>query len=267
MSDAEKDEFKKIKFISSMIEDPDNMRLIPPESGTRHVPEWYKSLTKHHRSNDERKLYPANHIGTDGAVVATKMCMPFFDAMTAGYMYLLEDDLHVDIDENGKPILWWDGDIMLLDKRPTIELPVPEGHHPVHYGFRMGWYYQTPPGYSVLVTHPMNRYDLPFTLHSGIIEADIWGLPVFTAFFLKKGFRGTIPKGTPIMQFIPFKRDNWELEISVDDPKELEYHDLFAEGRRSRAHGYYKAIAWRRKVFHDIGKVFSKMKREPKNEQ
>lgn len=223
-------------------------RLTAPMPAVRNVPEWYKSLAKFDKSNDDITLGVKNNIGADGAMVATKMCMPFFDALTGGYHYVLEDDVHVDMDETGKPILSWDGDVMMVDKRPTIELPVPDNCHPIHYGWRMNWYYETPPGYSVLITHPMNRYDLPFYTMSGIVESDIWGLPVFTAFFLKRNFIGTIKKGTPIFQIIPFKREDWEL-VEVETDEELDKHELMAENRRSRLYGYYKQTAWRRKIF------------------
>jgi hypothetical protein len=223
-------------------------RLSAPEPAVKHVPEWYKSLSKFNKSNKDINLDPQNNLGTDGAQVSTKMCMPFLDATTAGYMYVLEDDLYVDLDEQGKPTLSWKGDVMLADKRPIIDIVVPDNCHPIHYGWRMNWYYETPPGYSVLITHPMNRYDLPFYVQSGIVESDIWGLPVFIAFFLKRNFRGVIPKGTPIMQIIPFKRDNWELEV-IDTDEELDKHELMAENRRSRLYGYYKKTAWRKKVF------------------
>lgn len=222
--------------------------LTPPEPAIRHVPEWYRSLARHDVWNDDKHLHPVNNIGGDGARVATKMCMPFLDSLTAGYYYLLEDDLLVELQEDGRPILSWASDVMLLDKRPTIELPVPDNCHPIHYGWRMNWYYQTPPGYSVLITHPMNRHDLPFYTMSGIVESDIWGLPVFTAFFLKRGFQGIIPKGTPIFQIIPFKRDNWELEVESSQDK-LDEHEFKAENRRSMLYGYYKKTAWRKKLF------------------
>jgi hypothetical protein len=235
--------------------------LLPPEPAVKHVPEWYRSLSKFDMSNDDITLNPVNNLGTDGAQVSTKMCMPFFDATTAGYMYVLEDDLHVDIDESGKPILWWDGEVMLVDKRPIIDIVVPDNCHPIHYGWRMNWYYETPPGYSVLITHPMNRYDLPFYVQSGIVESDIWGLPVFIAFFLKRNFRGTIPKGTPIMQIIPFKRDNWELEVA-DSDEDIDRHELMAENRRSMLYGYYKKTAWRKKIFGIFGKKISEVKHD-----
>jgi hypothetical protein len=112
----------------------------------------------------------------------------------------------------------------------------------------MHWYYETPPGYSVLLTHPMNRFDLPFLVPSGIIESDIMGIPVFVTFFLKKEFIGTIPRGTPIFQLVPFKRENWENKICVDE-KEINKKDYELENRRSRLFGYYKKHAWRRKEY------------------
>jgi len=222
--------------------------LLPPEPATKHLPKWYRQLAKFDKSNDEITLDPQNNLGSDGAQVSTKMCMPFFDATTAGYMYVLEDDLYVNLDKDGKPSLSWSNNLMLVDTRPIIDIVVPDNCHPIHYGWRMNWYYETPPGYSVLITHPMNRYDLPFYVQSGIVESDIWGLPVFIAFFLKRNFHGVIPKGTPIMQIIPFKRDNWELEV-VNSDEELDKHELMAENRRSMIYGYYKKTAWRKKVF------------------
>lgn len=243
--------FLKIKFTPAF-HNP-GYRLTPPEPGKKHVPEWYRSLAKFDKSNNDITLNPVNHLGSDGAQVSTKMCMPFLDATTAGYMYVLEDDLFVSLDKNGKPSLSWGGDVMIVDKRPILDIVVPDNCHPVHYGWRMNWYYETPPGYSVLITHPMNRYDLPFYVQSGIVESDIWGLPVFIAFFLKRNFQGVIPKGTPIMQIIPFKRDNWESEV-IDTEQEINRHELMAENRRSMLYGYYKKSAWRKKIFNALGK-------------
>jgi hypothetical protein len=235
-----------IKFTPSFLGYGD--MITPPVPAVSKVPEWYRSLARFDRSNDDITLGVNNNVGTDGAMVATKMCMPFFDALTAGYHYVLEDDVYVDLDKDGKPIISWKGQVMMVDKRPTIELPVPDNCHPIHYGWRMNWFYETPPGYSVLITHPMNRYDLPFYTMSGIVESDIWGLPVFTAFFLKRNFIGVIPKGTPIFQIIPFKRESWESEC-IETEETFERHQFAAENRRSRLYGYYKETAWRKKMF------------------
>jgi hypothetical protein len=86
-------------------------------------------------------------------------------------------------------------------------------------------------------------------------------LPVFTAFFLKRNFRGVIPKGTPIFQMIPFKRDNWELE--VDSSQEtIDEHWFRGENRRSMLYGYYKKTAWRKKIFGIFGKKEKEVKHD-----
>ena len=251
----------KITFTPFLAEGEWQGKLLAPEPAVKHVPEWYKSLAKHDQWNDDRHLRPVNHIGSDGAQVATKMCLPFFDALTSGYMYVLEDDLFVELEEDGRPILYWKGEVMLLDKRPTNDIVVPDNCHPMHYGFRMNWFYETPPGHSVIITHPMNRHDLPFYTMSGIVESDIWGLPVFIAFFLKRGFQGIIPKGTPIMQIIPFKRDNWEMNVD-DNKNTLERHLFAAENRRSMLYGYYKKTAWRKKIYSIKNFIMNKIEHD-----
>lgn len=237
---------QKISFIPSL----ENFKDVytAPVPAITMIPEWYKSLTLYGDTNDIKNLNPVNHVGTDGTLVDTKKCMPMFDALTSGYYYLLEDDLHVSLNDDGFPILTWKGDVMLVDKRPTLQIPVPGNCHQLHFGFRMNWFYRTPPGYSVLVTHPMNRYDLPFYTLSGMVDSDIWGLPVFFSFFLKRDFIGTIPKGTPIMQFIPFKRDEWEIEIKTDK-KSIEEEEFKAEKRRTMVTGYYKEDVWQKKEY------------------
>ena len=128
--------FLKIKFIPTY---PRYDDLTVPEPASRHVPEWYVSLAKYESSNSEKRLFPKNAVGTDAAAVFTKMCPPFLDALTAGYVYVLEDDLHVELDEEGKPKLSWGIDRLLVDKRPKIDLPVPDNCHPIHFGWRMNW--------------------------------------------------------------------------------------------------------------------------------
>jgi hypothetical protein len=235
---------KKIIITPSNINSNDLM----PEPAVKFVPEWYKSLAKHGDTNDQKNLNPVNQHGADGALVATKMCLPFYDAITSGYMALLNDDLIVKLDEEGFPTMSWKSGGLLIDKRPTIEVAVPYKHHPLHFGWRMNFYYKTPENYSLLMTHPMNRFDLPFTTMSGIVDSDIWGLPVFIAFFLKTGFEGVIPKGTPIMQLVPIKRNSWNLEIDNSEST-YEQHDFDAEKRRSRVYGYYKKNVWQKKEY------------------
>jgi hypothetical protein len=238
----------KLKIIFSPSSTALKNKIIEPVPAIKMLPEWYKKISRFYKDNSIRSLNPINDRGTDGSASSTKLCMPFFDAMTSGYMYLLDEDLHVSLDEEGRPVLNWAGDIMICDKRLMNDVAIPYQHHPSHFGFKMHWYYETPPGYSVLITHPMNRHDLPFTTLSGIVDSDIWGLPVFISFFLKRNFVGVIPKGTPLFQIIPIKREEWSHEIDYSEEKNY-INKIEEEKRRSKIFSYYKGYAWRRKKY------------------
>jgi len=91
-------------------------------------------------------------------------------------------------------------------------LPTPAGHDEDHYAWKSLFNIQTPKGYSILISHPHNRFDLPFTTLSGIVDSDMTMARGNLPFFLKSGFEGIIPVGTPIYQVMPFKRENWQSE-------------------------------------------------------
>jgi hypothetical protein len=82
----------------------------------------------------------------------------------------------------------------------------------------MDWQVITPSGYSLWITHPSQRYDLPFTTVTGFVDTDKFPNRLFLPFFLKDNFEGLIPEGTPIAQIIPIKREVWESEKSDYDP-------------------------------------------------
>ena len=107
-------ETKKLIFVPSV----NNGDLLAPEPSYRKLPQWYKDLTTYGSSNDLGKLEPINDRGADGSNVSTKLCLPFQDAMTLGYMYCLEDDLKVELSKLGKPKISWGKDLLIVDKRP-----------------------------------------------------------------------------------------------------------------------------------------------------
>ena len=239
----------KVRFIPSSEEQNVVDSFVAPVEASRTIPEWYKDLCSFGgTSKNLRDLHPINDRGSDGSNVSTKLCLPFLDSMTAGYMYLLEDNLSVKLDDDGIPELSWEKDIMLIDKRVNVDVAIPNDCHPIPFGVKMNWYYETPPGYSLLFTHPLNRPELPFYVSSGIVDCDIWGLPVFLPFFLKRGFEGVIKEGTPIIQMIPIKRESWELEIDTS-MESIEKHRIREEQRRSHITAHYKKSTWQKKYY------------------
>ena len=65
-----------------------------------------------------------------------------------------------------------------------------------------------------MITHPLNRNDLPFITISGIVDGNFAiSADGNVPFYIKNNFEGIIPQGTPIAQLIPFYRQNWFFKI------------------------------------------------------
>jgi hypothetical protein len=240
----------KIIFSPSGVNANNSLYDTPPVKALSVLPDWYKDLAGYRSGSSHNKsfLYPVNDRGQDGSDVSTKLCNPLMDAMTSGYIQTLPEDVEVVIDKDERPSLFWQTQVPLIDTRPIVDFAIPKECYPIHFGWKMFWYYETPPGYSLLITHPFNRYDLPFYSPSGIVDSDIWGLPVFFSFFLKRGFEGIIEKGTPLFQMIPIKREDWSLELDYSEEKYWE-NKTKEEQRRSHITAHYKQSTWQRKNY------------------
>jgi hypothetical protein len=94
--------------------------------------------------------------------------------------------------------------------------------------------------------HPLNRYDLPFTISSAIVDSDDFNAPGNIPFFLKDGFEGIIPAGTPFAQIIPIKRSSWML---VDDTTGMSDTESIQGTLVRQPETLYKKIFWRKKDY------------------
>jgi hypothetical protein len=79
------------------------------------------------------------------------------------------------------------------------------------------WTIELPPGYSLFITHPVNRQDLPFQTLTGLVDADRYkeNFIHFPASWRDAGFNGVLPKGTPVAQCLPIKRDAWDAQFGT----------------------------------------------------
>ena len=213
----------------------------PPKPSKSYVPDWYKK-SKRFRSG-KMEMLPEGGINKD-----IKLCIPFLDAMTFGYILEFPTDLLI-VREGTSVGFQWNEEPHPMEIRPkdmATELPRPAGHDHDLYAWITHWGNELPPGYSALITHPLNRFDLPFTTTSGIVDADGFSAGGGIPFFLQKGFAGVIPAGTPIMQIIPFKREDWKSEAAVYDPS-WPKKQLWAVQRYIT--GGYKKHFWVKKTF------------------
>jgi hypothetical protein len=74
----------------------------------------------------------------------------------------------------------------------------------------------------------MHRPKIGVTILEGIVDTDGYNAAVQFPFIIDEGFEGIIPAGTPIVQVIPFKREDWKMQIGNDQDRKhnLMVHNL-----------------------------------------
>lgn len=230
--------FKKIKFSS------ENKYANFPVTGNRVLPEWYR---KHPSRVGSSNLA----LDRDNRATATfKKCMPMLDSFTTGFFILLETDIQV-TQVNQNALLQWPSEIdpaSLRDGTHTSKDSVPAGYSEKAWVWFSDILIKVPKGYSILITHPMNRFDLPFLTMSAIVDADTVMHQGKIPFYLKEGYEGVIKKGTPIFQVIPFKRESWQSE---KDDSLIEQSKANKYKIRTYLEGWYKKNIWYKKIFRD----------------
>lgn len=233
---------KLIHFICS-----ESMEIGKPDLIKKFIPEWYKKAETHFSSEEDLAIEE----GTQKTSAGLKTCVPFLDAMVSGYALVVPFDIYVGKTENGDLDIKWNapqGWENFVEERPRQSgstMPRPAGHAPNHMVWSGRWGIKAPRGYSVLVTHPLNRQDLPFTTSSAIMDSDKFFGNGNIPFFIKEDFVGVIEKGTPFAQIIPIKRKRWKMiyNPALKDAIQKHGHDV------RKKEGTYKKKYWHRKEY------------------
>ncbi|QHQ35156.1 hypothetical protein [Algicella marina] len=175
------------------------------------LPDWFRSMPSES---------VADSLG--GASVRTlKHCPPFIDALSTGILMPLAADLRFD---DGHVSWDWDPpflpDTALARAPVSVHVPEQASGAPLEdtiLKFMNFWALETPPGWSLLFTHPLNREDLPFRTLSGLVDCDSFadGYVHFPALWLQPGFSGILPAGTPVAQVIAVPRDGSGLIVET----------------------------------------------------
>jgi hypothetical protein len=236
----------KIEFLPSTQEVSE--LVPPPKPAGEYLPDWYKKA----KTGREKPLY-----SPDGKIhLSFKACMPFLDSLKMGYIQETWSDLYVDSSINNGQFTYGFAtgpDLVTVRVREQTEdfsfMPTSaSGFCPVEMVWHMPWIPRLPKGWSVLVTHPLGRLDLPFMVTSGIIDADVfYHAPLGQVpFYIHKDFCGTIPAGTPMMQIIPIKRSDWKSSVLSFDAIESKKRSFVI---RKKFTGAYRDEFWKTKKY------------------
>ncbi len=225
----------------------------PPMPGSSLIPDWFRkgeSFLSRETNKVASKDDPFKTAGMKG-------CMPFFDSLTSGYLLLTWADVEITKNDDdggllefkylepdiyGKPTETNNDYRMIIERTGDLghTIPRPVGHSYNHMAWSSQWGMSLPKGWSLLITHPMNRFDLPFTTMSAIMESDRFSPNGNIPFFIQKGWTGVIPKGTPFAQIVPIKRSSWISTFSKMTTKDK----FLAISAREVDYGFYRSKIW-----------------------
>jgi hypothetical protein len=175
--------------------------------------------------------------------------------MSFGYYLLCPMDIHIDATEDRLKIQLT-SEIQNMDKQIISEhlaeqlskYPIPEYFHKQVMRIHPMWLISTEKGYSSLFTSPIHGDSIPVQAFQGVIDTDEYPSDGYLTFFVKKGFKGILKQGTPIIQVIPFKREEWESTLTKDRNSDI----FIAEKRvavRSVFQNGYRLKFWNKKTF------------------
>jgi hypothetical protein len=210
-------------------------RFPVPYPAARNIPDWYKKLALEVSGPEDQ----ANR--------TLKRCVPFLDAMSCGYIIPLTGDITCTTDAVGNLSYDVEATANLIDTHGPVQYAGTPFASAVIVKFINLWLIKTPPGYSTLLVPALNRFHIPFMMLSGVVETDNYYREIHFPSIcqIPRNARSEMKRGTPLMQAIPFAREEWRslaTEWDLEKRKATEYEIA------ANLH-LYKDEHWRKKSF------------------
>jgi hypothetical protein len=210
--------------------------LAKPVPAKEMMPDWFKRLP----AVDKSHLSPTNH----GLTV--KRCMPFIDALAAGWILPLAATVRLEIRDDGRTVnSGWDFDRVMVSNHNSHQVAGNPREPRPPCKFHNYWTIRTPPGWSCLFVPPLNRSHPVVEVVAGIVDTDSYvSLIHFPFFAIGADGMHTIEKGTPLVQVIPFQRASTALpgEIKVETPVDAAARQRILRNTQA-GDGWYRRFA------------------------
>ena len=227
----------RIEFLCA----PENLGVIAePVPARDALPDWFRRLP----AVDKERLSV-----TDNALTV-KRCMPFLDAMNAGWVLPLAATIRIEIADGGQTVnSGWDFDRTMVSQHHPYQVaghpmsPRPPGK------FHNHWAIRTPPGWSCLFVPPLNRPNGVVEVAAGVVDTDTYHALIHFPFFaIGSDGLHTLEKGTPLVQVIPFRRQDARLEgiVRAETPAEAAERERIHRATGT-ADGWYRKEARERR--------------------
>jgi hypothetical protein len=227
---------KTIKFTNTL-----KNNFYEPKPASKCIPNWYQDTN----SYIDNKKSVFSHASSSSTI---KKCLPVFDSLTAGYILFTQVDVWVTQKEGGQEYTWSAQNALNFHDINQANLyPDFVEHDPIPK-FMNPYIVETPVGWSSLFVPPMHNPNPHFTILPAIVDTDKNKSLINFVFKLNNSdYEGLIPAGTPMVQVIPIKRDNWEMKKGGE--KEINEHINIFNKMNTRFFDRYKTFFWTRKSY------------------
>jgi hypothetical protein len=195
------------------------------------LPAWFRHLP----GVDKSQLSPTNN----GLTV--KRCLPFVDAMSAGWIIPLAAPVRLEISEEGQTVsAGWEFDREMVSNHGSFQIKGSpfEPHPPMK--LHNYWTIRMAKGWSCLFLPPVNRPNGVIEVLSGLVDTDTYTSPVnFPFVAVAPDGVYSLKRGTPLVQVIPFRRSDIALDASIRAETTLE-----GEARERIRRGTHAGEGW-----------------------
>jgi len=214
-----------IKFTT---DDPAVAEYFPVKPANKVIPEWYRDLDMW-----KKNQYPGKGLPT------IKHCMPVQDMLTSGYIIFNTYDTVIHPIKTGR---FTDYKASCpsqdyISSHQFDQCPVKmHGDYKHYFKIKQPWIIKTPPGYSCLFLQPFYHFEERYTLMPSIVDTDVHDLAVEIPGWMDTEEDLILKPGDPIMQVIPFKRDEWEMTVEHAPAKRSLLNFILTAGYRTIFH-------------------------------
>ena len=229
-------------------------QIAPVKPAKYFLPKWFKNMSDYIEMPGNYEKTKARYFDRKGEIAkkhtsgTVKRCPAIVDLITEGFIIPMWADTLVQRDME---TLEFDNKnfkygIQFHGKEQITGWNLRKTDFPEGVKFINPWRIYTPPGYSVMFMTPTYQFEKRFTVLPGIVEKYSYHHVNFPSIWHTTK-DAVIERGTPFIQVIPFKRDEWNLDVSQMNAEDFKNDETEKTALSTKFKNAYRDIVSRNK--------------------
>ena len=193
----------------------------PVKPSNYYLPKWFKGMNEYitqdagHEKGKKGYFGKSKDIAIKWTGGTVKRCPAIVDLITEGFIIPMWSDFLI---QRNMDYMEWDNKgvsqygIDFHNHAQISGWDLKKTDFPEGVKFINPWRIYTPPGYSVIFIAPTYQFEKRFTVLPGIVETDKYHHINFPSIWHTTKDT-VIERGTPFIQVIPFKREDWKHSV------------------------------------------------------